>query len=82
MLTLIAIFLATIIASATSVWLYRKITDLDSFRENLDDRSRSKDNSKIKSQKGFSSMVSMRGEKVKDVRLRKSIADIKTPWGW
>lgn len=82
MLALVAIFLVTIIASVTAIWLYRKATNLRGFTANLVGRPKSRGNSRMGLQKGFTSLGATPGKTKKNTRLRKSTGDIKTPWGW
>jgi hypothetical protein len=82
MLTLVAIFLVTIIVSATAVWVYRKLSTWHGFTETLVGRPQSRTRMKIGAQQGFISLVPKRRKKSKNVILRSPKGKIKTPWGW
>ena len=82
MLALVTIFLATLIISATTIWLYRRISGWHGFTDKLVGRPQSIMRMKIGAQQGFVSLVRKPGRKAKTVRLRSHRRNIKTPWGW
>lgn len=82
MLTLVSFFLVALIASATAIWLYRKISGWQGFTRVVVGRSQSTDRMKIELQQGFISLVSSPREQVKNVKLHSPRGGIKTPWGW
>ena len=82
MLALVTIFLVTIITSVSAVWTYRKISAWDGFTTTLMGRPQSTRRMKIAAQQGFISLVSKRQGKSRNIRLRNSKRNIKTPWGW
>jgi hypothetical protein len=82
MLAIVAMLLVTLIASATAVWVYRKVSGWHGFTATLVGSPRSTTRMKIGAQQGFISLVSKRGKKSKNVRLRSPKGKIKTPWGW
>lgn len=82
MLALVTIFLATLIISATTVWLYRRISGWHGFTDKLVGRPQSTMRMKIGAQQGFISLVRKPDRKSKTVRLRTHKRNIKTPWGW
>ena len=82
MLALVAIFLVTIIVSATAVWAHRKLSVWHGFTGILVGRPQSTTRMKIYAQQGFISLVPTRGKKSKSVTLRSLKGKIKTPWGW
>jgi len=82
MLALVTIFLITLAVSATTVWLYRRISGWHGFTESVVGRSRPVSRMKIGLQQGFISMASRPGEQARSVRLRGPRGGIKTPWGW
>jgi len=82
MLALVSIFLVTIITSASAVWGYRKISGWHGFTETLVGRPQSTARMKIGAQQGFISLVPRRREKSRNIKLRNTRRNIKTPWGW
>ena len=82
MFELVFIFLVTITMSSAAVWLYRKISGWDGFTETLVGRPQPVRRMKIGAQQGFISLVPKRAEKSRNVRLRRTQKNIKTPWGW
>jgi hypothetical protein len=82
MLALVAIFLTTLAVSATTVWLYRRISGWHGFSESLVGRPRPANRMKIGLQQGFISMVSKPGQQARNINLRGPRGGIKTPWGW
>ena len=82
MLTLVSIFLVTIIVSAIAILAYRKLSGWSGFAETLVGRPQSTVRMKIGTQQGFISLAPKRGQKSKNVKLRNSKRNIKTPWGW
>ena len=82
MLAFVAMLLVTLIASATAVWVYRKVSGWHGLTATLVGSPRSTTRMKIGAQQGFISLVSRRGKKSKNVRLRSPKGKIKTPWGW
>jgi len=82
MLELVTIFLITLIASATAVWFWRKITDWKGFSGTAVVHAGSRGGKKIGLQQGFISLFSAPKEKAKNIRLRNTARGIKVPWGW
>ena len=82
MLALVAIFLVTLIASETAVWLYRKISGWHGFTTTLVGRPHSTVKMKIGMQQGFVQLAAAPRGQVKFVRLRSPKGGFKTPWGW
>jgi hypothetical protein len=82
MLALVAMLLVTLIASATAVWVYRKVSGWHGFTATLVGSPQSTTRMKIGAQQGFISMVPKRRKKSKNVILRRPNRKIKTPWGW
>ena len=82
MLALVAIFLVTLIISATIIWLYRRISTWHGFTDTLVGRPQATMRMKIGAQQGFISLQRKTERKAKAVRLRRHRGDIKTPWGW
>lgn len=82
MLLLAAIFLITIIVSATAVWLYRRISGWQGFNRALVGRPQLTDRTKIGLQQGFISMFASPRKRAKNMKLRSPRGGIKAPWGW
>ena len=82
MLALVAIFLVTIIVSATAIWAYRKLSERHGSTETFVGRPQSRTRVKIGAQQGFISLLTKRRKKSKNVMLRSPVGKIKTPWGW
>jgi len=82
MLALVAIFLITIITSATVIWSYRKLSAWDGFTETLVGRPQTTRRMKIGAQQGFISLAPKREKKSLNVKLRNRNRNVKTPWGW
>lgn len=82
MLALVAIFLVTLVISATAVWVYRKISDWDGFSETLVGRPKSTMRMKIGAQQGFISLHRKSDRTPRTIRLRGRRRAVKTPWGW
>ena len=82
MLALIAIFLTTLVISATAVWLYRRLSSWGGISTSLVGSTRPTSRKKIGLQQGFVSFVSKPRNQVKTVKLRVPRGGIKTPWGW
>ena len=82
MLALAAIFLLTLLLSATAVWLYRRISGWHGFNATLVSRPRQVKRMKIGLQQGFISIASRSGSKAQNFKLRGPRGGIKTPWGW
>ena len=82
MLALVAIFLVTLIASTTAVWLYRQVSGWHGFTRTLVGRPGSSTRMKIGLQQGFISLRSNSTKQARYVKLRGPRGAIKTPWGW
>lgn len=82
MLALATIFLITLIASVTAVWLYRKISSWQGLTRLVVGRPQNTDRAKIGLQQGFISLFSSPRKQAKKVKLRSTRGGIKTPWGW
>ena len=82
MLALVAIFLVTIIVSATAIWAYRKLSVWHGFTGTFVGRPQSRTRMKIGAQQGFISVLTKRRKKSKNVILRSPTGKIRTPWGW
>ena len=76
MLALVALFLVTIITSASAVWVYRKLSTWHGFTETLVGRPHATTRMKIGAQQGFISLGSKQGGYIG------YIGYIETPWGW
>ena len=81
MLALVAIFLVTLIASATAVWLYRMISGWQGFTTTLVGRPHSTVKMKIGMQQGFVQLAATPRGQAKSVRLHSPKDGFKTPWG-
>ena len=82
MLALTSMFLVTIIVSASSVWLYRKLSVWHGSTGTLVGRPQSTTRMKIGAQQGFISLVPERGKRSRNIKLRSPKGKVKTPWGW
>jgi hypothetical protein len=82
MLALVAMFLFSLIVSASAIWVYRKLSVWNGFTETLVGRPQSTTRMKIGAQQGFISPAPKRGKKEKNVKLRSPKGKIEAPWGW
>lgn len=89
MLTLVSLFLGALLASAVSVWMYRRIPEVQSFISELLSQSDSASKSKGGLQHFMSSVATpgsnarnFKGGKARNMKLRGPKGDIKAPWGW
>jgi len=82
MLALVAIFLVTLITSATAVWVYRKVSGWHGFTATLVGRSHSVAKMKIGQQQGFVQLAAKPKGQTRLVRTRTPKGGFKTPWGW
>jgi len=82
MLAIATIFLVTFVTSVTAIWVYRKISGWSGFSASLVGRPRASARMKIGAQHGFISLYARNNKGVKQVKLRGSRKNIKTPWGW
>lgn len=84
MLALVIIFLATLLISVVTIWLYRTVTSWKGFNNTAVVARRGPAvRMKLKAQQGYISLISAPSlQKAKPVRLRRSTGTIKAPWGW
>ncbi len=82
MLALVAMFLVTLIVSATAIWIYRKLSVLHGLTETLVSGPGSTARMQIGAQQGIISLVSKRGNKSRNTKLRRPKGKTNTPWGW
>jgi hypothetical protein len=80
MLALVTIFLATLLISTAAIWLYRSVTGLKLFNQAVVARRGPAVRMKLRAQQGYISLIA--SKKARPVRLRRSTAVIKAPWGW
>ena len=89
MLLLVLLFLVTLLASASVIWIYRRIPEALGFLDGLFSQS----GSAVRSAGGLQQFLSsvstpnsnannLRGGKVRSVKLRSSRGEVKAPWGW
>jgi len=82
MLALVTIFLLTLIASLTIVWIYRLLLSWHHYTQSQVDTPRSSAWMKIATPQGFASFLSAPKEQVKVANLKSARSGIKAPWGW
>jgi cytochrome c oxidase assembly protein Cox11 len=82
MFELVAIFLATFLIAAASVWLYRLIAGRKGFNQAVVTRRSTTAKMKLRAQQGFISLIPAKEQRAKSVRLRNSTGSIRAPWGW
>ena len=97
MLGLVTIFLATLLISVVTIWLYRSITGFKGFNTTVVARRRNTTKMKLSPQQGFITMLTPKRSRAKTkpvkstrsrpgrvapARLRKVTGEIKAPWGW
>jgi hypothetical protein len=83
MLALVTIFLATLLISAFTIWLYRTVSGLKGFNTAVVARRGPAVRMKLRAQQGYISLIaSPSTQKARPVRLRRSTGTIKAPWGW
>ena len=89
MLFLVLLFFVTMLASASVIWIYRRIPEMLGFLDRLFSQS----GSAVRSTGGLQQFVSsvstpdsnannLRGGKVRSVKLRSFRGEVKAPWGW
>ena len=89
MLSLVSLFLVTLLVSASAVLMHRKMPEILSFL----DRIFSQSDSAVKSTGGLQQLLSsastpgsnvsnLRGGKARSVKLRSFRGEVKAPWGW
>lgn len=82
MLALVAIFLVTMIVSATAIWVYRKLSVFYGFTNALVSRPESTATMEICAQHGSITLVPRRRKIQENTKLRRSKGKNDTPWGW
>lgn len=88
MLALVSIFVATLLISAVSIWLYRTASGWQGSNSVVVARRGKTRGAKLRPQQGFVSLkglisqITLARTKVKFVRLKSSAASLKAPWGW
>ncbi len=89
MLSLVSLFLVTLLASAIVVWMYRRMPEILDFLGELFSPSDSAARSKGGLQQFLSSVSTpgsnasnLRGGKARSVKLRSPRGEVKAPWGW
>jgi len=82
MLALVTIFLATLLISAVTVWLYRTVSGWKGFNKAVVARRGPAVRMKLRAQQGYISLIASPSQKARPVRLRRSTGTIKAPWGW
>jgi hypothetical protein len=89
MLSLVSLFLVTLLASASVVWMYRRMPEILDFLDELFSQS----DSAVRSTGGLQQFLSsvstpgsnasnLRGGKARSVILRSFRGEVKVPWGW
>jgi hypothetical protein len=81
MLSLVSLFLVTLLVSASAVWMHRRMPEILDFLGELFSQS----DSAVRSTGGlqqFLSSVSTPGGKARSVKLHSPRAVVKAPWGW
>jgi hypothetical protein len=89
MLSLVSLFLVTLLVSASAVWMHRRMPEILDFLGKLFSQS----DSAVRSTGGLQQFLSsvstpgsnagnLRGGKARSVKLRSSRAEVKAPWGW
>ena len=89
MLLLVSFFLVTLLASASVVWMYRRMPEILDFLDELFSQSDSAVSSTGGLQQFLSSVSTpdsnasnLRGGKARSVKLRSTRGEVKAPWGW
>ena len=90
MLALVAIFLVTLIASATSIWMYRKISGWHGFSKTVVGRPKAAVRMNRGLQYGFvqltakhkAQMAAKTRGQIKLARRRTPKGGYEAPWGW
>ena len=81
MLELVTIFLATLLISTVAIWMFRTIAGLPVFKKTVVTRRKTTMKMKLSAQQGYISLIAPKQE-ARSIRLRRSAATIKAPWGW
>lgn len=83
MLALVTIFLATLLISVCTIWMYRIVSGWKGFKQTVVARRGPVVRMKLRAQQGYISLVSAPSrQKARPVRLRRSTGTLKAPWGW
>ena len=83
MLELVILFLLSLMGSAITIWLYRKIFGCEGLGDSLVVRTPQWGaERKMDLQQAFASLVSAPKERARYKRLRSPQGGVKTPWGW
>ncbi len=82
MLVLVSVFLLTLLASIIAVWMFRLLLSWYSHVQSQVNTPRPTSWLKLVNQQGLVSFLSAPKERVKVTKLRRSTANIKSPWGW
>lgn len=82
MLTLVSIFLATLLVSTVSVWCYRTFAGWHNFNGALVGRKPRVGDMTLKPQKGYVKLGGLETQPARRMELRSPKGGIKKPWGW
>ena len=83
MLALVTIFLATLLISVVSIWLYRTVSGWKGFNQTVVVRRGPTMRMKLSAQQGYISLMTAPSQqKTRPARLRRHTGTIKAPWGW
>ena len=82
MLTLVSIFLATLLLAVVVIWLYRAVSGWHGFKQTVVGHSRTTVRMKLRAQQGYISLIPPKRTEVKKVKPRTTKGGIKAPWGW
>ena len=82
MLTLVTIFLTTLIVALVAVWLYRSISSWQGFKRTVIRQRTTSVRMKLSAQQGYISLIQPSRKAAMRTRSRDSDSDVKAPWGW
>ncbi len=89
MLSIVSMLLVMLLISVSSVWMFRKLPEIQGFIGELFSPSDSAASSKDGLQQFISAAStpgsnasSLRGGKARSVKLRSPKGEVKAPWGW
>jgi hypothetical protein len=88
-LSIVSLFLVTLLISACVVWMLRRMSEMLDFLDELFSQS----DSTVRSRGGLQQFLSsvstpganasnLRGGKARNMKLRSPRGEIKVPWGW
>lgn len=82
MLTLVTLFLGTLLTALISVRIYRAISRRWGFRQTVVGHKKKTVRMTLRAQMGYIELVPSSQQREKSISLHHPKGDIKAPWGW